>query len=492
MANFFKEMIYVVGQSNKVKNESTATEWAKEHNGYLLKMQLAGSGDMGWRKRDSKGRFIVGSKTRDPNTGLRAKIKNLFSKEKISDEEKTKIYGKSLDEEEGTSIKVNRDNGVMKDTVSMAGPMGMGGASDSGEYKIENNVERAIATVTKLVNPVINKDKNRYVMIYLKGHSRNAVTTSRLAMSVSNIYRNNKNVNILAEQFDPVPGPFHFGVDSECDYGKPGKIKNLSTVLIQSLKTEHSFFFSPQKVLGAQKIILLKCGHEVGLYASKKYVYEGKEFHGFSLNELKPGVYLQKEEVGLEDETPIELQKYDVSDKKQVDELLKKIGDAGGITQIRRTKSLKEEVLRKQKDSEAEREELSGQIVEQAKNKNEFNVEENNKSEQEDESNELYDNSDPRLVKYCTWLQVPFLENKKNIKMVSHVNIALKKLQNKIEKNQNSEMNFDNEKGALRDASNKCFSFYRFSINRRLKQKRDYCKFLKERIDEENNKKVRR
>ncbi len=352
----------------------------------------------------------------------------------------------------------------------MAGPLALRGMSDSGEYCIENNVERGLKLIIEKINKKLNKNKAKSILIYIKGHSRNAVTTSRILVSLSNIYKNRKNIKIVAEQFDPVPGPMHFGFDSEIDYEEALKSGNISNVLIQSLKTEHNFFFTPQKVLNAQKLILVKFEHDAGLNKRKSYQYKEKIYHGFDLSNLPDGVYLHQ---GSKNDQVAKINK---CEKSQLPILIKEIEKTGGFSQWKRTNILKETVIQK----------LNGNN--QPNNVGQFqdSVENDNN---ENESNKLYDAADPRLVKYCTWTQVPLLKQRRNDTIkTKEVNLSLLNLKRKIKENGDENVKLNETKilrTNVKQRSVQYINSHLFAWNQNISRKNLYCKSLVEKINKE-------
>lgn len=476
----------LAGDRSIGKGLTSANQWAQENGAYMLKLKLAGSGDMGWRKRNKQtGEHIVGRVVRNIN----AKLKK--TKRKLTESEITDKYGESINNSVNGGVRSKQDN-KGNETINMAGPMGFFGASDSGEYKIDNNVERAIKLTTERVNPVIEKpNEHKPVLIYIKGHSRNAVASSRLAVSLMDIYRNRKNVNVALEQFDPVPGPLHFNVDSAIDFGKAKNKPNLNTVLIQSLKTEHNFFFSPQEVFSSQRHILIKRGHEVGLYDNNRYEFQGKTYGGFSLVSLPPGIYLQQN--GENDEV-IKIKRYGPED---LDYLIKEIRKSGGITQIRRTKSLEKEVRHRfsqEKSANSEMDQDNAQEIKAiAKDRTlESTSKEGSGNSDQYEMDALSDYADPRLVKYCTWNQVPYLSKGKKHQQslqAERVNNALFSLKRVINTSENPTSGIVIQaKNKLKTAADKYTKSHVFVISNFMRRQKTYCKLLSERIKEENKK----
>ncbi len=92
---------YIEEKSNnleKYDNFSNASKYAKNSGGYVLKMNLAGSGDEAWRKKINSNKYLAGSNVRNAEPSLIDKIKNLFFGQKIIEEEVGHFYGDDISE----------------------------------------------------------------------------------------------------------------------------------------------------------------------------------------------------------------------------------------------------------------------------------------------------------------------------------------------------------------------------------------------------------
>ena len=172
---------------------------------------------------------------------------------------------------------------------SYKGPSGWCGMRDTGNFSIENNLNRAKQDLHEL----LTNSTHRRLTILIKGHSRGGVAASRFANYVSELDTNIINTVELV-LLDPVPGPLHSGEDMDIT-----TLANRSTV-IYSVKLgdfKKYFPFQPQIVRGAQRIILTDESHDCGTkkrFANgKKYrFYYNQRFYTYSeLNTLKPGIY---------------------------------------------------------------------------------------------------------------------------------------------------------------------------------------------------------
>lgn len=200
----------------------------------------------------------------------------------------------------------------------------------------------------KKVYAAIEFDPNREIYVLIKGHSRSGVAVSQIAIKLAQEFKDNKNVEIDVLQRDPVPGPLHFSVDLEVDYEKgfgenndTKALQRLNSTVVYSLNTEYPMGFTPQSVLNAKKIILVKWQHEVGLNKSKGFIFDNKRFHGSGLRKLREGVYMQ---TNAASDDNAELEKFDASNCDKVEE---KIRSNGSWMQSARTEIILKAVKKK-------------------------------------------------------------------------------------------------------------------------------------------------
>jgi len=183
-----------------------------------------------------------------------------------------------------------------KTKISMSGPQGLGGISNSGDYSIENLRVYMLQLGSQYLknifdNWIENNSTPKEVHILIKGHSRGGVASVEGAMMikhwVSENYPEYENfVKFDLTQYDPVPGTGsrtdthvkadHLSTETITDDGH--KMKPLGdsaeTTVVYSIHSNHNVFFIPQQVEGAKRIILTPFTHDVGLDASEETVAE--------------------------------------------------------------------------------------------------------------------------------------------------------------------------------------------------------------------------
>ena len=176
----------------------------------------------------------------------------------------------------------------------MAGPLAVQGMFNAGSNSIENLTEYVKEYGVNYIQNRFEKWKNHTekphnITVTLRGHSRGGVAASRGAMKVKYWLNNNdypeefrKYVKFEILQQDPVPGLFSRNdVNEEIDYlGSKTDMKSqkmdkdmmplgndAETTVFYSLRTEHNHGFTPQKVKGAKRIILMPSKHCLRLFS---------------------------------------------------------------------------------------------------------------------------------------------------------------------------------------------------------------------------------
>jgi hypothetical protein len=130
------------------------------------------------------------------------------------------------------------------------------------------------------------------VLLLIKAHSRNAVAAGRLATDIKARWHTNKlNVTVELVMYDPVPGPGQSDVNQEINIGTVDR-----STLIYSVASGWPVGFTPQKVFGAQRIIVTRQDHQGGIKAG--FLYEGDVYKGNRLNYLPEGVYVDTNKQG--------------------------------------------------------------------------------------------------------------------------------------------------------------------------------------------------
>lgn len=225
----------------------------------------------------------------------------------------------------------DEEAGPVKRRVTMAGPLAVSGASNSGDYSIENLRQYMLTAAQEYLTSVFRRFDEREsnvhpVHIIIKGHSRGAVAAGEGAKMIKHWihgsdYRQYENlVRFELIQYDPVPGfGSRSGVHDVIDLAEDdaeNKMaalgENAETTVVYSLHTQHTFWFTPQTVSGVKRIILTPFDHNVGLKQVDATQRDGEGqivprrgafmdagggevYRGSGLNELGEGVYIADE-----------------------------------------------------------------------------------------------------------------------------------------------------------------------------------------------------
>lgn len=249
-------------------------------------------------------------------------------------------------------LKVHKNNNgeSSKVKLSMAGPLVLTGALNLGEYQIDNLKEYTLAAAqTYLKQQIITwyeyynkmqvalasndmkeaeacKQKMKRSHVLLRGHSRGAVASSLGAMKVKYWLETEfpefaKWVDIEVIQMDPVPGFLSdHGFNAKLDYRETNEKKIESykrekmmplgdegkTTVMYSMLTQYKWAFTPQKVKGANRIILMMESHSLQQYQTEEVdgkrhqralmdISTGEKYRGTGINELPDGVYIVDE-----------------------------------------------------------------------------------------------------------------------------------------------------------------------------------------------------
>ena len=353
-----------------------------------------------------------------------------------------------------------------KATISVAGPLGFWGASDSGDYSIRNNVNRCYEVARKKVYKAMSKDEERPIHVLIKGHSRSGVAVSQIAIKLAHAFQDNDNVHINVMQRDPVPGPFHFGVDSEVDYKKgfgennmAKALQKLTSTVVYSMNTEHNMFFTPQLVINPDRMIFVKWHHEVGLNKSRGFKFGGTYLHGSSLMVLPKGVYMQTNDAS--DDTA-ELKKCNASD---CDKTVREIQNNGSWMQWRRTNVIVNAVKRK----------LGQEVKEQQDGLDGL-----------DTNRELTDETDIEIAKTSPWNHVPYLHTNNNDSPETiMINANLNKLKRTLIYSSKRHILANPQKRELLSSLKKYVMNHNIAYNSNIRLKKMFCKVLSRRIKEE-------
>lgn len=221
--------------------------------------------------------------------------------------------------------------------ITMAGPLKLGGKLNRGEYSIQNlrgyMLDMAKDYLTGIFKQWDSSAENQIIPIIIKGHSRGAVAAVEGAMMIKQWVHDEypqyeERVKFELTQYDPVAGiGSNYGVNAELDHKsekshlKSGdKMRALGasaeTTVVYSLHTEHSYFFTPQMIKGAKRMILTPFNHNAGTeQVDQSAVRQGEEefasqqshsasytdaatgdvYRGSGISELGEGVYIVDE-----------------------------------------------------------------------------------------------------------------------------------------------------------------------------------------------------
>ncbi len=252
-----------------------------------------------------------------------------------------------------STVKDSQGRDVKKDRYTISGPMGKAfpvvapaGSGNNGDYKIDN-IKKYIESIgTQYLTPIFeswrnNKEEPQVIHINLSGHSRGAVAAGEgmkllyewLQKKPQSDYKDYVKFNII--QLDPVPGYGNHYIYPENDYSG---LQNVESTVVYSMATEYTdSWFMPQRIQGAQRVIIGTTTHGVGLnmvdysqvdqegdekvHRIGYYDAGTKEFYrGSGLTELPEGFYFSDERQNL-----IRLDSY-----SQLDELMDTVmGETG-------------------------------------------------------------------------------------------------------------------------------------------------------------------
>jgi hypothetical protein len=241
--------------------------------------------------------------------------------------------------------KDHEQDGKTRTRISMAGPLALGGASNSGDYSIENLRKYMLEMAKNYLEPrILQWDADESAAgrppeiiptlpVIIKGHSRGAVASAEGAMMIRKWLLDNypayaDRIKFELIQYDPVPGTGSAsGVNEEVDLtGAAGYAEgedkmaalgaSANTTVVYSLHTDHRLFFTPQLVKGAKRIVLTPFKHSVGLdkmddaetrqgnaqvaeaskhSASYADARTGEVYRGSGLSDLAEGVFIVDE-----------------------------------------------------------------------------------------------------------------------------------------------------------------------------------------------------
>ncbi|MCD8069671.1 MAG: hypothetical protein LUE87_12480, partial [Lachnospiraceae bacterium] len=215
-----------------------------------------------------------------------------------------------------------------KTRITMAGPLEMSGARNSGDYSIENLREYIKQMGVDYIQQTTGNqnwlDHPHDIWIRLRGHSRGGVATIEGAMMIKKWVHDNmpdfeQHIRFDVTQFDPVPGfGSATGENERVDMTDQNVIREgtaemmplgnaAETTVVYSMHTDHPLWFTPQEVAHTKRIILTPNKHSVGLDVTDRQqssqekdahraaftaAATGAAYRLSSLNEMPEGVYV--------------------------------------------------------------------------------------------------------------------------------------------------------------------------------------------------------
>lgn len=235
--------------------------------------------------------------------------------------EKQTINGKEM---KHVRKKVSEDE--RKTRITMAGPLALGGASNSGDYSIENLRNYMLAMGADYLENIFNQwngpSDEHDIHIIIRGHSRGGVASVEGAMMIKhwvkeNYFQYRNRVKFELIQYDPVPGFGSYEEHANVDHlGQETVQKDgfrmeplgeeAQTTVIYSVHTDHKVFFTPQIIKGAKRILLTPFKHSVDLGATDATQEQkhrrgytdartGEVYRSSGINEMDEGVYIVDE-----------------------------------------------------------------------------------------------------------------------------------------------------------------------------------------------------
>ena len=214
-----------------------------------------------------------------------------------------------------------------KTRITMAGPLAIKGASNSGEYSIEKLRQYILTMGSDYLRGVFDgwrgPEDVHDVNLIMRGHSRGGVAVAEGAMLIKQWVSEHypqyiTRVKFDLIQYDPVPGFGSYSKHKMIDHNgeeiieKDGlKMKplgeNAETTVMYSMHTDHPVFFTPQVIKGAKRVILTPFKHGVDLGAADRTQIQahrrglvdansGEVYRSSGINDLASGVYVVDEQ----------------------------------------------------------------------------------------------------------------------------------------------------------------------------------------------------
>ena len=262
-------------------------QWRKDQNGFAGKVGL-GSEDESlaedMAKLDSKLAKLTNVKEQlNRDTKEMSKLRKL--REKLNGRiAAPKVYGSSV-EVNGKRLKYvlkKSDTTGRKVSYSIAGSQA---GLNLGDYSIENVNSYFYELSKQELDPIfrqwkLNGKKGPDIHLLVRGHSRGGVAAIEGPMMLQKWLNETwpdyaDSVKFEITQYDPVAGFLsNRGANDKIDIRGDRKelekkgmapLKNAETTLIYSLHTDQKFFFRPQNVKGAKRVILTPYRHNMGM-----------------------------------------------------------------------------------------------------------------------------------------------------------------------------------------------------------------------------------
>ena len=247
--------------------------------------------------------------------------------EALKEAQLKKQYGEQEVIDHRTMKHIRRKVTGNKERITMAGPLGsvlglFKGTRNSGEYSIENLREYMLKMGQEYLERIFSAwtdDTQRHdIRLIIRGHSRGGVACAEGAMMIKKWVQDRypdyeQYVKFDLIQYDPVPGTGSYSDHAKVDHNAQMESNIMATLgdsaettVMYSMHTDHNLFFTPQKILGAKRVILTPFTHGVDLgYVDDSQEQQhrrgfthsetGEVYRSSGLNDLEKGVYIVDE-----------------------------------------------------------------------------------------------------------------------------------------------------------------------------------------------------
>ncbi|MGH1438094.1 MAG: eCIS core domain-containing protein [Lewinella sp.] len=173
---------------------------------------------------------------------------------------------------------------------TIAGPMGLGGISNSGDRSISKNLS-AIDHILALIRSNAEADHITGISLRVKAHSRNAVAAAYAVQNIQERYPvgpGNLINNLQVVMHDPVPG---FGSEGDYPNRRMPQHPHIKTVVVYSIAAQdHRFWFDPLQIDNANVLVLTDDAH-VGGVLKRFRALDQQRGQETTLVNLPDGVY---------------------------------------------------------------------------------------------------------------------------------------------------------------------------------------------------------